>query len=103
MDILALQDHATKLNSSCWASIALVVVRLDVSYMNGQISLEVHGLAPLRGAPILSARQPESGNSDLESPGRPMWNDKIGMSFPGMQPFFGMLQKSSAVLFAIAL
>jgi hypothetical protein len=62
---------------------------------NGRISLETHGPGPQRGAPILATGQPESGNSLSESPRQPMWNDKIGMFFPGMQPFFGMLKKTN--------
>jgi hypothetical protein len=69
---------------------------------NGQISLEAHGPEPQRRAPILATRQPESGISESDPPGQPMWNDKIGKFFPGMQPFFGMMKKNNVPQFGIA-
>ena len=53
----------------------------------------------LRFSPLAN---PNPGNGWRKLPAVPMRNDKGGMFFPEMQPFFGMLQKNTIQIFDIA-
>ena len=74
-----------------------------VEFSNGPDSHEEHGPGPHREAPILATGQPESGNGSRGRPAKPMRIDKGGMSFPGMQPFSGMLKKRNVTVTGLAL